>query len=178
MGLRLLMPRPSNRCFFRQCRPCSRLISVCRSSRSATGTTSRRLMGQHSNGNQLTRVQIGWKGLEDVINEIRNRINVNQPLEGSGIRIEDSPGGGKLISLSPSPTTSSDNQQPATDPHLLATEVDWHGVKWQDVTVVDPSSCAQSTLSVLTKTGNTDDVVIITVKYPFWVAPSQGEVTG
>ena len=130
-------------------------------------------MGQHSNGNQLTRVQIGWKGLEDVINEIRNRINVNQPLEGSGIRIEDSPGGGKLISLSPSPTTSSDNQQPQpSNNNLVAVTIQAFDtnnnpvtltvmvpvsnsgfgpstLQWQPITVVDPNTCAQSTKPLL-----------------------------
>jgi len=131
-------------------------------------------MGQHSSGSQLSRVQIGWKALEKLINETRDRINANMPVEGSGTRIEDV-AGGKMISYSPGSTTSSDIQQPTTtpqDPHLLATGIIWYGVKWQSVTVVDPSTCAQSTLSVLVSTGNDNDSITIEpVKYPFWVQP-------
>lgn len=98
-------------------------------------------MGRHSSGSQLGRVQIGWKSLEKVINEIRDKINANMPVSGSGIHIEDLGNGGKLISLSPPPTTSSDSQKQAGP-----TEG-----KWMTVTIVDPSTCAQSQIQVWTR---------------------------
>ena len=132
----------------------------------------------------LKNVQMGWKGLQDVINRIIDTVNSQTPVEGSGINIEDS-ANGKIISVANQTggggggdSSQTNAGAGAQDPHLLATEIDWHGVKWQDVTVVDPSTCAQSTLTVLTQTKVDTDIVVITVQYPFWVAPSQGVVTG
>ena len=128
-------------------------------------------MGQHSSGSQLSRVQIGWKALEKLINETRDRINANMPVEGSGTRIEDI-ASGKMISYSSGSTTSPDTsssqpQQAASgvpvtiqafdtnnNPITITVMTDGNGasgstLQWQPITVVDPSTCAQSTKPLL-----------------------------
>ena len=46
----------------------------------------------------LKNVQMGWKGLQDVINRIIDTVNSQTPVEGSGVRIVDT-SNGKLISV-------------------------------------------------------------------------------
>jgi hypothetical protein len=127
----------------------------------------------------LQRAQIGWKGLQNIINQIIDEVNKQTPLAGTGIHTEDAVHGItiSLANQTGSSTTSSDQTSTGggggvQDPHLLATSVIWYGVKWQDVIVVDPGTCAQSTLSVLVSTrDNNDSITIGPVKYPFWVQP-------
>src|SRR5215468_6921338 len=110
----------------------------------------------------LRNVTIGWKALNRIINRIIDTVNANEPLEGAGIRIIEHQNG-KLIELSDTGTTSSPdrNQQQSaiSDPHQLIYTITESGVKWQQVTVVDPGTCAQSTITVLTFTGNPNDII-------------------
>jgi len=123
--------------------------------------------------------RFAWKDLNDALNKIVNAVNRNAPLEGTGIHLDETGGQGVRINRQDSNSgntgdTAAKQQQGSgtQDPHLLADSIEWFGVKWQDVTVVDPSTCAQSPLSVLIHTGNNNDSIVIKpVKYPFWVQP-------
>jgi len=129
----------------------------------------------------LQKVIIGWRGLERIINQIIETVNSHEPIEGAGIRITEHKEVGKVIELAAladgkTPTSPTSPTSPGgggtQQPHLLADSITWYGVKWQGVTVVDPKTCAQSTLSVLVYTGDDNDSIYIApVKYPFWVEP-------
>src|ERR1700746_245972 len=111
----------------------------------------------------LKNVQMGWKGLQDVINRIIDTVNSQSPVEGSGIRIVDTDNG-KLISVAGETTGQGSGggaQTQQGDPHELVNGLIWRTVKWQEVTVVDPSTCAQSTLTVLVSTGDVNDSIVI-----------------
>lgn len=121
----------------------------------------------------LKQVRIGWKGLENIINEIIDKVNISVPIEGDGIRIVDAPNG-KVISASSQPASNSASgatTQVASQAHSTIDKISWYGVKWQDVTVVDPSTCAQSTLTVLVNTGDESDSILIGLAIPLWGDP-------
>jgi hypothetical protein len=125
----------------------------------------------------ISTVQCGIKALEEVLNRIVAAVNARTVVAGAGLTSQETP---ENIVISVANKDDDHGQQQQTpgggggtqDPHLLATSVIWYGVKWQSVTVVDPTTCAQSTLSVLVNTGdNSDSITIAPVKYPFWVQP-------
>lgn len=98
----------------------------------------------------LTRVSIGWKWLADHLNTIIDEVNVNRPIGSASITTDQSPGGTVLRIASPNNQQPSGGggdggggQQPPPQP------VVWHNVGWVTVTVVDPASCTQSSLTVL-----------------------------
>src|ERR1700751_4640029 len=120
----------------------------------------------------LKNVQVGWKGLQDVINRIIDTVNSQTPVEGSGIRIVDT-SNGKLISVAAETSSQASGggggaqtQQGVTvpvtiqafdvnnNPVMLTVMTDGSGfgtstLAWQPITVVDPSTCAQSTKPLL-----------------------------
>ena len=128
---------------------------------------------------RVGQVRFGWKNLEEVINGLIDAINANEPLEGQGVTVEDKTGGGKMISVmrqgkQPAGTPAgAPTQGDGAQPQLLrADSIEWYGVKWQDVTIVD-ENCAKSTIKVLVSTGSdSDSIVIAPIKYPIAVFPS------
>ena len=116
---------------------------------------------------------MGWRGLENVINRIVEAVNGNDPIEGAGIRIT-ALSNGKLIEVASSAMTGNNpgsGNAGGGQNHILVYNTTWSGVKWQNVTVVDPATCAQSTLSVLVNTGNPSDTVIVPFSTPLWGGP-------
>lgn len=105
---------------------------------------------------QLKSVQMGWRGLEEVVNRIVAAVNSNEPIEGSGIRISDT-AKGKLIELAPK---NQPQQQTTQQGGAGGAGGIWHGVKWQDVDVID-ADCNRSTITVLVNTGNSSDTIQI-----------------
>jgi hypothetical protein len=124
----------------------------------------------------LKNVQAGWKGLQDVINRIIDTVNSQTPLEGSGIRIVDT-SNGKLISVASETTggggggSGGGGGGSTQEPHLLINAEILHGMKWEDVTVVDPVTCAQSTITVLRLTRDLNDSITIDYSYYYWASP-------
>jgi hypothetical protein len=141
----------------------------------ASGTIAPRFTGRLFKVMQVRHIQVGWKWLEGVLNRMIGAINGNEPLDGSGIRIVDT-SNGKLISVAAE--TSSQNasgggggaqtQQGVTvpvtiqafdannNPVMLTVMTDGSGfgtstLQWQPITVVDPSTCVQSTKPLLGK---------------------------
>ena len=70
-----------------------------------------------------------WKALNDAFAKVTDAIDANEPIEGAGIRIEET-GQGKIISRTD--MSGAGNQQP----------------NWVTITVVDPDTCVQSQLQV------------------------------
>lgn len=101
----------------------------------------------------LSSVSCGIKALEDVLNRIVAALNQRTPVAGAGITINES-GSGAVIALA---NKDDDQGQPqnqggggggviqASGPYTIML----NGVVWKNVTIVDPVSCAQSTLTVL-----------------------------
>ena len=107
---------------------------------------------------QLKTIQMGWRGLETVVNKIVDAVNGNDPLEGAGIRITETDRG-KIIELaSDAQSQGPADGQTAAAPQQLSSV--WHGVKWQEVDVMD-ANCNRSTITVLVQTGNSDDSITI-----------------
>jgi hypothetical protein len=99
---------------------------------------------------RLAYIKSGWKTLAVRLNKIIDAVNANEPVEGSGIRIIET-ANGKIIQTSAS-GASAQSDQPSVQY--------WHGVKWQNVDVMD-SDCNKSTITVLVQTGNFDDSILI-----------------
>lgn len=121
-------------------------------------------------------VKTRWKALGNVLNRLVNVINANEPIEGAGIRISDGGKGGKIIettaALGQSTTAQSGQGGTQSAPPNLVSGLTWHGVKFEPVTIVDPSTCAQSTISVLVQTGNNSDSITINFSdYLLWAQP-------
>src|SRR6201993_5104208 len=123
----------------------------------------------------LKNVQMGWKGLQDVINRIIDTVNSQTPVEGSGVRIVDT-SNGKLISVA-AETSSQDGsgggaQQSSGGGNLVAVTIQAFDInnnpvslmvmvpasssdfgpstlQWQPITVVDPGTCAAGTMPLL-----------------------------
>jgi hypothetical protein len=124
----------------------------------------------------MDHVTIGWRWLERTLNQLIDEHNKQRPLPSSTIAVEESPHG-TLLKVVGTPQSQDKNQSQGTGSqvkHLLATNLIWIGVKWQNVTLIDPANnCAQSTLRVLVNTGNSNDSISIgPFKYPFWVEPT------
>jgi hypothetical protein len=79
-------------------------------------------------------IKIGWKQLKTILENIRTAINRNEPVRGAGIKI-DYTETGTIISLETG-ADGNDNAPPIT------------AGQWTPVTIVDPTTCAQSTLYV------------------------------
>jgi hypothetical protein len=119
--------------------------------------------------------RFAWKELDEALNKIANALNNNAPLEGNAIHLDEKGGSGTSINWSDpkgKQANSSNQQQAQADSHQLITEMDWLGVKWQDVVIVDPVSCHQTTITVFTYTGNSNDVVKMTLGVSLWANPS------
>ena len=118
--------------------------------------------------------RIGWKTLRADINHLVDAINANQPVEGAGIRIRDG-AAGKVIETAVTEGNLPGNnasQSQTTAQHGLTNYITWIGVKWVDLTTVDPVTCQQSTVKVLMYTGNASDTVDITIQdINLWSSP-------
>ena len=106
----------------------------------------------------LSQVSIGWRWLERTLNRIIDTVNQQKPLGSTTIAIEESPNGTllKVVNLNSdqpggSGTSGTQQQQQQQKPQPVV----WHNVTWQQVTVVDPVSCAQSQISVLVQNAGT-----------------------
>lgn len=98
----------------------------------------------------LHKISIGWHWLENVLNSIIDEVNLNAPIGSASITTDQSPNGTVLRLAQyndqlqhPSTTGGGGPPQPQPQP------VVWHNVGWVTVTVVDPVSCTQSSLTVL-----------------------------
>jgi hypothetical protein len=99
----------------------------------------------------LSRITIGWHWLERTLNGIIAEVNAQKPLPSATIAVEESPNGTLLKVVG-----SQNQSQPgaagapgAAAPAPKPQPVIWHDVAWQQVTVIDPSTCAQSTITIL-----------------------------
>jgi hypothetical protein len=128
---------------------------------------------------QLKSIQgMGWKGMEMVVNRLIDAINANAPVEGAGIRLEQLGASGTIISAANSGLTTGGAVGSAggtaaptsipgvpiqiqafdlnNNPVTITVMTDGNGfsastLSWQPVAVVDPATCAQSTITVLEK---------------------------
>lgn len=91
----------------------------------------------------LARVSIGWKWLANHLNAIIDEVNLNTPLGSASITADQSPNGTVLR------VAQQNDQQAQQGGQQQPQPVVWHNVGWITVTIVDPVSCAQSSLTVL-----------------------------
>lgn len=84
--------------------------------------------------------------MEHTLNTIIDEVNVNRPTGSATITADQSPGGTvlRLVGQNDQQAQQGGQQQPPP-----AQPVVWHNVGWVTVTIVDPASCAQSSLTVL-----------------------------
>jgi hypothetical protein len=102
----------------------------------------------------LSSVKCGIKGLEEVLNRIVLGVNARTVVQGAGLTVNESDSG-VVISLA----AHDDDQGQANttagggggSPSPTYSAITINGVQWSDVTIIDPASCAQSTLTVLAK---------------------------
>jgi hypothetical protein len=80
-------------------------------------------------------IKIGWKKLKSILEDFRKALNHNQPVSGNGIVIHETDTG-CIISLEKLAVEAE-----AKEPPIMAG-------RWTPVTIVDPTTCAQSTLYV------------------------------
>jgi hypothetical protein len=127
----------------------------------------------------LNRITSGWTWLETALNAMIDEINRQKPLASASIALEESPNGTLLKVTQPQqPATGGGDVDPtpwATTPdgetadwHQLisfnadnakvSTQWVWGGTPkpgtvyaWHPVGLIDPSTCAQYTLVILTK---------------------------
>ena len=118
---------------------------------------------------QVKKVSLGWKALNDILNDIIAAVNQNEPLSGAGI-VVDKTATGSIIQV-PVTNTDSTSTNPATTSGSTTTTDDdsamtnaiatlqsqmqalqtlLNGAKSTAVNVVDPSTCNQSVIHVLT----------------------------
>lgn len=100
----------------------------------------------------LKEFKFGWKALNAALNEIADAVNRNSPLEGDGIHLDEH--GQQGVSINATNAKGGGNQDQSgggggggTAPTY--TQITINGVQWKDVTIIDPATCAQSTLTVL-----------------------------
>jgi hypothetical protein len=87
----------------------------------------------------LTKISIGWVWLDRTLNNIIDAVNSQKPLQSASIAVEESPNGTLLKVVGTGQGQPTGGGGPVT----------WNNVGWQQVTVVDPTNCAQSTIKVL-----------------------------
>ena len=117
----------------------------------------------------LGHVGIDWIWLQDNLNKIIDEINTNKPLSSSTIAVNGSPNG-SLLTLTNSQQGSGSGGGGTSPSHSTINSIRWHGVKWQNVDVMD-ASCNRSTIKVLVDTGISTDYVDIPVTPPIWTDP-------
>jgi|SRR4029077_9037449 len=96
----------------------------------------------------LNRISIGWVWLERTFNRIIDEVNQQKPIASSTIAVEESPNGTLLKVVATQANQPAGSSGAATKPPAPAPVI-WHNVAWQQVTVVDPVTCGQSTITVL-----------------------------
>jgi malonyl CoA-acyl carrier protein transacylase len=99
--------------------------------------------------------RFAWKELDEALNKIAYAVNFNAPLEGAGIHLDEKGGRGTSINWTETKTSSA----PSSASQAAAQNI-WHGVKWQEVDVMD-ANCNRSTITVLVYTGDSSDSITI-----------------
>jgi len=99
-------------------------------------------------------IKIGWKQLKTILEGIRNAVNHNQPLQGYGITLHEGDKG-TIISLHREGDGNQDQTQTQTGQIPGLFQLTIYGITLKTVTIVDPTTCAQSTLDVYCR--NTPD---------------------
>lgn len=95
----------------------------------------------------LTVDKVGWKKLQTILDVFIKAINRATPLKGDGISLSETENG-IIISID----LKSDDLAKVIDQILTGwLTFTWNGVAWQDLIIVDPATCVQSTIKVLTK---------------------------
>jgi len=105
--------------------------------------------------NTITKVDCGIKPLETVLNRMVSAINRRTVDTGVGL-VKSETETGILISLANRDERSGGAAQTGGGSATIA----WQGVKWIQVNVVD-ANCNQSTITVLSWTGNAADTVTV-----------------
>ncbi|SRR5258708_4999529 len=101
----------------------------------------------------IERISIGWVWLDHTLNRIIDQINRQHPIGSTSVAIEESPNG-TLFKVAGAPQTDQASSNRGASGALKSKPVVWNGVGWVTVTVVDPTTCAQSTLTVLAQKPN------------------------
>jgi hypothetical protein len=123
----------------------------------------------------MDRITIGWRWLEKTLNEIIDHVNRQKPLASATIAVEESPTGSllKAVGAQSGPSQAGGAGGGAGYVDDDSAYVKWgsypgviHGVSWKAVTIVDPSTCAQSTIQVLIKDPNGSVNWPITIEPP------------
>jgi hypothetical protein len=96
----------------------------------------------------LKPISSGWQWLERTLNILIEEINAQKPLPSATIAVEEGPNG-TLIKVAGTPKNEPPGSSGPSSSTPKPQPVVWHNVAWQQVTVVDPGSCAQSTIIVL-----------------------------
>jgi hypothetical protein len=91
----------------------------------------------------LNRISIGWLWLERTLNGIIDAVNSQKPLASTTVAVEEHPAGTILRVTAPGDQSGTGGGGGGGG------AVTWHDVGWQQVTVVNPTNCAQSTIKVL-----------------------------
>src|ERR1700747_646057 len=120
----------------------------------------------------LNRITSGWIWLETALNAIINEVNRQKPLGSASIVVEESPNGALLKAVpqkaaADEPWKKTPDGETATWHQLISFNADkatvstqwvWGGTPtpgkvyaWQPVGLIDPSTCTQYTLIILTK---------------------------
>lgn len=99
---------------------------------------------------QLKDFEFGWKALAKALNDIVDANNSNMPVEGAGIRIEQTKNG-CIINRSDMIRGAGQSQQPSGGTFGWVPVI-IRGCRWVQITVVDPGTCGQSVIQVLQNT--------------------------
>jgi hypothetical protein len=117
----------------------------------------------------LNRISSGWLWLETALNAIIDEINRQKPLASTSIAVEESPNGTLLKVTQTTPTSWATTPDGETadwhqlisfnaDKAIVSTQWVWGGTPkpgtvyaWHPVGLINPSTCAQYTLIILTK---------------------------
>jgi hypothetical protein len=104
----------------------------------------------------LNPVLVGWKALGEVLNNIVEGINRRTLIRGDGLTFSETANG---VTISLEKKTDSDSTAPTapavpTGSSSGGAGGPGSGGAWLTVTVVDPNTCAQSTIQVWSKPGS------------------------
>jgi hypothetical protein len=94
----------------------------------------------------LRNISIGWRWLNNTLNGIIDEVNQNAPISSDTIALNQTSNGTVFRTVKGATQQSASNGGGGTAAYSTITLND---VAWQTVIVVDPNSCAQSTISVL-----------------------------
>lgn len=98
--------------------------------------------------------KFGWSALEGALNDLGDANNSNAPLEGAGIRIEETKAG---CIISRADMVPGANKEQPSGGTFGWVPVVIRGCRWVQVTVVDPGTCGQTDIVVLQNTAEDTD---------------------